>query len=122
MATLRRMISGARILAAISALVLSVQLLAQDELVTTTTPNASPDPNVSVDHRRVNTISLESQVKGNQEQPNVLNIVPWKFADDQSRIDSSIESDIGRLFQHLDRAEFARQQQIHKHFSELADE
>jgi len=25
-------------------------------------------------------ISLESQVKGNQEQPTVLNIVPWKEA------------------------------------------
>lgn len=64
-------------------------------------------------------ITLESQVKGNQEQPNVLSIVPWKFADDVSQLDQGIEADISRLFQHLDRDEFARQQYFHKHFLQV---
>jgi len=64
-------------------------------------------------------ITLESQVKGNQEQPTVLNIVPWKEANDHRRIDSGFETDMGRLFQHLDKEEFARQQYFHRVFLEI---
>lgn len=59
-------------------------------------------------------ITLESQVKGNQEQPSVLSIVPWKEASDRSPIVTELKTDTGRLFQHLDRDEFARQQAFYK--------
>lgn len=60
-------------------------------------------------------VTLESQVKGNQEQPNILSIVPWKQADDFGRIDQSIDLSVDDVFQHLDREEFSREYDFYQH-------
>lgn len=67
-------------------------------------------------------VTLESQVKGNQEQPNILSIVPWKQADDFGRIDEAIELSVNDVFQHLDRDEFAREYDFYQHHLTLEEQ
>lgn len=51
---------------------------------------------------------LESRVTGNQEQPNVLTIVPWKQADDFQVIEQGYDEQFERIFPHLEPTEFER--------------
>lgn len=53
-------------------------------------------------------ITLESRVTGNQEQPNVLTIVPWKQADDFQVIEQGYDEQFDRIFPHLEPTEFER--------------
>ena len=54
-------------------------------------------------------ITLESRITGNQEQPNVLTIVPWKQADDFDVIEKGYDEQFDRIFPHLEPTEFERQ-------------
>ena len=53
-------------------------------------------------------ITLESTITGNQEQPNVLTIVPWKQADDFQVIEQGYDEQFNRIFPHLEPTEFER--------------
>ncbi len=59
-------------------------------------------------HGQNDEINIESTVTGNQEQPNVLTIVPWKQADDLQVIEQSYDEQLERIFPHLEPSEFAR--------------
>lgn len=59
-------------------------------------------------------VALESRVTGNQEQPNVLTIVPWKTADDFQVIEQGYDEQFDRLFPHLEPTEFDRR----RHFAD----
>ena len=64
-------------------------------------------------------ITIESRVTGNQEQPNVLTIVPWKPADDFQVIEQGYDEQFERIFPHLEPSEFERR----RHFAaDLEDE
>ncbi|MGL6162442.1 hypothetical protein [Microbulbifer sp.] len=54
-------------------------------------------------------IELESTVIGNQEQPKVLYIIPWKQADSLARLDGGLPQTIGDVFAHRDYSEFQRE-------------
>jgi len=55
------------------------------------------------------TIKLESRVTGNQEQPAVLYIVPWKSPGSVEGLKQSLSSKVSRVFQHVERAELQRE-------------
>lgn len=54
-------------------------------------------------------IELESTVIGNQEQPKVLYIIPWKQADSLARLEGGLPQTIGDVFAHRDYSEFQRE-------------
>lgn len=54
-------------------------------------------------------INLESTVIGNQEQPKVLYIIPWKQADSLQRLDSTLPQTVGDVFRHQEYSEFQRE-------------
>ena len=73
----------------------------------------------SVVHGQNEEITIESRVTGNQEQPNVLTIVPWKQADDFQVIEQGYDEQFERIFPHLEPSEFERR----RHFAaDLEDE
>lgn len=54
-------------------------------------------------------IELSDTVTGNQEQPQVLYIVPWQSADDTSIIFHPVHTKLGRdVFKHVERPEHIR--------------
>lgn len=54
-------------------------------------------------------IELSDTVTGNQEQPQVLYIVPWQSADDTSIIFHPVHTKLGRdVFKHVERSEHLR--------------
>lgn len=53
-------------------------------------------------------ISIETTVTGNQEQPKVLYIVPWKEATDTTILSLPITTKLDDVFDHVDRAEHQR--------------
>jgi len=55
------------------------------------------------------TIKLESRVTGNQEQPTVLYIVPWKSPESVEGLKQALSSKVARVFQHVERAELERE-------------
>lgn len=52
---------------------------------------------------------LGSTITGNQEQPKVLYIVPWKQTKDTSILDSSLDSRLSDVFDHVERREHKRE-------------
>ena len=56
-----------------------------------------------------NTLELESTIKGNQEQPKVLYIVPWRKIEGPDSVYQPLESLIAENFSLIDREEFRRQ-------------
>lgn len=54
-------------------------------------------------------ISLSSTVIGNQEQPKVLYIVPWKPVGTSELEDQTIESQLDIVFGHVERVELRRE-------------
>lgn len=55
-----------------------------------------------------NTIELQSTFKGNQEQPKVMYIVPWKKIKAPAAAYQPLDSLIGANFEFIDREEFRR--------------
>lgn len=55
-------------------------------------------------------INIDETVTGNQEQPKVLYIVPWKTAANNEDFEQSLSSRFSQgVFQHLEKEELARQ-------------
>ena len=54
-------------------------------------------------------VELQSTVKGNQEQPKVLYIVPWQPPQPGKVSYRPLQSLIGEVFEPVDREEFVRQ-------------
>lgn len=55
------------------------------------------------------TLNLSATVKGNQEQPKVLSIIPWQSPDAETDLKTPINSLIETHFQHIEPAELRRQ-------------
>ncbi len=55
------------------------------------------------------TVTLESRVTGNQEQPKVLYIVPWKSPGTSADLYNPVSSQLSAIFDHVERAELRRQ-------------
>ena len=53
-------------------------------------------------------ITIESTVTGNQEQPKVLYILPWKPATDDSILNQRVSTQVESIFGHVERAEHLR--------------
>ena len=68
-----------------------------------------------------NVINMESTVKGNQEQPTVLYIVPWKPPEGPAALYQSIDSQLQAVFSHVERTEFRRQLQYIKEMSDTQE-
>lgn len=54
-------------------------------------------------------VTLESTVTGNQEQPKVLYIVPWKAPAGPDDLYQSLDSQLAEVFNHVERAELQRE-------------
>jgi hypothetical protein len=57
-------------------------------------------------------IKLEETIRGNQEQPKVLTIVPWQSPKEKQALPSLILQRLNKKFQPLERDEFQRQIQF----------
>lgn len=68
------------------------------------------------------TIKLESRVTGNQEQPTVLYIVPWKSPRSIEYLKQPLSSKVTRVFQHVERSELQREINYRKRFNKTSDE
>lgn len=64
-------------------------------------------------------VTLSATVKGNQEQPKVLYIVPWQAAQDHRILYQPLNSQTNRVFDHIERSEHNREL---KFISELGGE
>ena len=53
-------------------------------------------------------VTIDATVTGNQEQPKVLYIVPWKEADDNSILTQALDTKVENVFGHVERAEHLR--------------
>ncbi|MFT7561157.1 MAG: hypothetical protein ACI93R_003082 [Flavobacteriales bacterium] len=54
-------------------------------------------------------VTLGSTITGNQEQPTVLYIVPWKQTEDNSILAQPLESKFSDVFDHVEREEHQRE-------------
>lgn len=54
-------------------------------------------------------VTLSATVKGNQEQPKVLYIVPWQAAQDDQILYQPLNSQTNRIFGHVERSEHKRE-------------
>jgi|GEM_PF-1114004 hypothetical protein len=54
-------------------------------------------------------VEMSATVTGNQEQPKVIYIVPWKAADDDSILYQPLNSQTDNIFGHVERSEHKRQ-------------
>ena len=54
-------------------------------------------------------ITIDETVRGSQEQPKVLYIVPWKPAVDDTILDQTMETNLENIFRHVERVEHRRQ-------------
>lgn len=52
---------------------------------------------------------LESTITGNQEQPQVLYIVPWQTPDSPTLKYDVVQSQSAKVYEHLDRSELKRE-------------
>ncbi|TQV82502.1 hypothetical protein FKG94_07120 [Exilibacterium tricleocarpae] len=66
-------------------------------------------------------INMESTIKGNQEQPTVLYIVPWKPPEGSEALYQSVDSQLQAVFSHVERTEFRRQLQYIKEMSDVQE-
>ena len=53
-------------------------------------------------------VRIDDTVTGNQEQPKVLYIVPWKPASDDSILSQNVTTNVESVFGHVERAEHLR--------------
>lgn len=61
------------------------------------------------------TVNLGSTVTGNQEQPKVLYIIPWKAPAGPDNLYQTLNSQLEEVFGHVERAELKRE----LHYREL---
>jgi len=54
-------------------------------------------------------VNLGATITGNQEQPTVLYIVPWKQASDDTILNQGLESRLSDVFDHVERSEHIRE-------------
>jgi len=57
-------------------------------------------------------ITIDDTVVGNQEQPKVLYIVPWKSATDATILSLPVKTKMTDVFDHVDRTEHQRHVQF----------
>ncbi|MBR9911058.1 MAG: hypothetical protein GYB33_11990 [Gammaproteobacteria bacterium] len=65
----------------------------------------APAPAVAAEE----TIKLQSRVTGNQEQPKVLYIIPWKSPGSSANLQLPLNSQLSALFEHVERSELVRE-------------
>lgn len=63
-------------------------------------------------------VNLGATITGNQEQPKVLYIVPWKQTKDDTILSQGLESRLSDVFDHVERSEHKREVEF---FEVLAD-
>jgi hypothetical protein len=54
-------------------------------------------------------VKLGATITGNQEQPTVLYIVPWKQTSDNTILNQGLESRLSDVFNHVERSEHMRE-------------
>lgn len=54
-------------------------------------------------------VTLGDTITGNQEQPKVLYIVPWKQTQDHTILEQGLESRLSDVFDHVERSEHKRE-------------
>lgn len=76
------------------------------------TPSQAPAQTTTV-LKKSETVNLSATIVGNQEQPTVLYIVPWKAAEDTTILYLPLNSKaLEELFGHVERVEHQRQVQF----------
>lgn len=65
-------------------------------------------------------VNLESTVTGNQEQPKVLYIVPWKAPDGPDSLYQNFNSQLETLFEPVERDSFVREMNMNQRMDDSA--
>lgn len=65
-------------------------------------------------------VNLESTVTGNQEQPKVMYIMPWQAPDGPDSLYQDFDSQMGSLFDPVERDSFVREMNMNKRIYEGA--
>ena len=73
---------------------------------------------VSVYAQDKEVVTLGDTITGNQEQPKVLYIVPWKQTQDTTILEQGLESRLSDVFDHVERSEHNRELE---YFETLSD-
>ena len=70
-------------------------------------------PNISLaaENKSSTTVTLSTTVSGNQDQPKVLYIVPWKAPEVAAATRQSLHSQLVSVFAHVDKQALQRQLQ-----------
>lgn len=64
---------------------------------------------VAVSAQDQEVVTLGDTITGNQEQPKVLYIVPWKQTKDDTILSQGLESRLSDVFDHVERSEHTRE-------------
>ena len=64
-------------------------------------------------------IQIEDTIRGNQEQPKVMSIVPWQSPKEKQALPSLILQRLNKKFKPLERDEFQRQIQFFESYEKL---
>ena len=64
-------------------------------------------------------IQLEETIRGNQEQPKVMTIVPWQLPKEKQALPNPILRRLSQKFQPLERDEFQRQIQFFNSYENI---
>ncbi len=65
-------------------------------------------------------VKLGATITGNQEQPTVLYIVPWKQTSDNTILNQGLESRLSDVFDHVERSEHLREVEYFDSLTEQA--
>lgn len=68
-----------------------------------------PCAGVMAQEDRSSVVEMSATVVGNQEQPKVIYIVPWKPAEDDSILYQPLNSKTDNIFGHVERSEHRRE-------------
>lgn len=66
-------------------------------------------------------VTLGDTITGNQEQPKVLYIVPWKQTNDHTILEQGLESRLSDVFDHVERSEHARELEFFETLAEPSE-
>lgn len=68
--------------------------------------------NISAAQQEDEVVNISATVTGNQEQPKVLYIVPWKQAEDKTILYQQLNTRLEAVFGHVERREHIRQLEL----------
>lgn len=80
--------------------------------LTLTQVASSQAPEGQNEQQQEGVVSISTTIKGNQEQPKVLYIVPWQAAVDDGVLTVPMHSQMKQIFRHVEQPEHTRELEL----------